>query len=668
MKLGTLRVEGITRFAEPVEIDFAALGPGVIAITGDNGSGKTSITECAGPGVLFRRFPFRDPSGIQNWIRPGGARVTLSFSHGGGDYFADLQIEDDADKTQTGVLKRAGAARPLSSGKVRDYDREIEKILGPREAFLAGNFATQGGAGAFSGLDVATRKAVFRYYLRLDRIEALAKAVGKKLAGHDGEKVDRLDVELQGIENDRIPDVDGRLQAAIKSVEGWGRALKTSRDRFSEVAEKAALRDLIDAYETALDGAGTAVSALDAVRADDPKWIGDHDLAALRKAVIEAREGENKVNGEIRFRDGRRRDLGDAKAALDRACKAVDSKTRVPCKGEGIFASCPFLGDARTAEGDVPNLSKTFRAISDEVEKLDEEDFDGKRTEARNRLEGAEKLLRAGERADAWGRRLQGAKEALRRARATVFDLAGKLPDPVPTDLPSREDVDALKRKVEEAEEKHGAAVRVDAALRAELDGLNARRTELRKALATAKTEADDVRALRALAWGLGPNGIQAFEIDAAGPRVSTIANDLLLACYGPRFTLSIKTLKELSSREGVKEDFEVHVWDEANGIEHGSIDALSGGERVIVDEALRNALALFARERSGGSPIETLYRDEPDAALSESHGARYALMLRRAREIGGFHQLLWVTHSPNAREIADAEIHVTDEGRIEIS
>lgn len=35
------------------------------------------------------------------------------------------------------------------------------------------------------------------------------------------------------------------------------------------------------------------------------------------------------------------------------------------------------------------------------------------------------------------------------------------------------------------------------------------------------------------------------LAIDDAGPAMSTLANDLLLACYGPRFTVSIHTLLE---------------------------------------------------------------------------------------------------------------------------
>ena len=42
----------------------------------------------------------------------------------------------------------------------------------------------------------------------------------------------------------------------------------------------------------------------------------------------------------------------------------------------------------------------------------------------------------------------------------------------------------------------------------------------------------------------LGREGIQALEIDAAGPEVSQTCNELLQACYGPRFRVELRTIR----------------------------------------------------------------------------------------------------------------------------
>lgn len=56
-------------------------------------------------------------------------------------------------------------------------------------------------------------------------------------------------------------------------------------------------------------------------------------------------------------------------------------------------------------------------------------------------------------------------------------------------------------------------------------------------------------------------DGIVALAIDDAGPALSALTNDLLLACYGPRFTVALQT--QLESANGpLKEGFEITVHD----------------------------------------------------------------------------------------------------------
>ena len=77
-----------------------------------------------------------------------------------------------------------------------------------------------------------------------------------------------------------------------------------------------------------------------------------------------------------------------------------------------------------------------------------------------------------------------------------------------------------------------------------------------------------------------------------------------------------------------------------------------------MIDEALRIALALFANERCDAD-YRTLWRDEPAGNLSASNVRRYVAMLIRARKLGGFHQVFFVTHSDNAADAADDKLKV---------
>ena len=92
-----------------------------------------------------------------------------------------------------------------------------------------------------------------------------------------------------------------------------------------------------------------------------------------------------------------------------------------------------------------------------------------------------------------------------------------------------------------------------------------------------------------------------------------------------------------------------------------------SGGECVIVGEAVSLALTVIACRRSG---IErpTLLRDETGAALDQENGRAYMAMLRMAaRQIGADH-VLFVTHVPELQDLADARITVSADGKVEVA
>jgi len=97
--------------------------------------------------------------------------------------------------------------------------------------------------------------------------------------------------------------------------------------------------------------------------------------------------------------------------------------------------------------------------------------------------------------------------------------------------------------------------------------------------------------------WGLfarcmSNDGLIALAIDDAGPALSGLANDLLLACYGPRFTVSIHTLLD-SGKGEQKEGFDIVVHDGTTG-DAKSMGLMSGGERTWVEACLTRAIALY--------------------------------------------------------------------------
>ena len=149
-------------------------------------------------------------------------------------------------------------------------------------------------------------------------------------------------------------------------------------------------------------------------------------------------------------------------------------------------------------------------------------------------------------------------------------------------------------------------------------------------------------------------DGLIALAIDDAGPALSALANDLLLTCYGPRFTVSIHTLLETAKGEQ-KEGFDIVVHDGETG-ESKSVGLMSGGERTFVEACLTRAIALYLA-RHTGRRYTTLFTDEADGALDPERKRMFMAMKREVLRLGGYEREFFVSQTPELTAMADAVI-----------
>ena len=168
----------------------------------------------------------------------------------------------------------------------------------------------------------------------------------------------------------------------------------------------------------------------------------------------------------------------------------------------------------------------------------------------------------------------------------------------------------------------------------------------------------------RLLEQGLGRDGLQALEIDAAGPEVGQLATELLGEVAGGRWSVELRTTRPSADGKRILEVFDLVVYDGERGGER-VFDALSVGEQSVIGEALKLAIAVFNARRSG-TVCRTLWRDEPDAGLSELAAEAYPALLRRAIRLGGFERAYWITHRRSGWEQADRVIRV-EGGRVRL-
>lgn len=791
MRLIRLSLRGVTTYRAQQDIDFDALGDGLVAITGPNGAGKSSLMECV-PAALHKTFATRAGS-LYDYCHGRDAYISATFDAGGDIIEVRLLIDAEQRKTD-GYVNVNG--QPVTDGKAASFEAAIARLFGSRELFLASVFAAQSKRGSVLEMRKSERKSLFLELLALGAIEAAAATANVRRGEADAAVsaarliVQTAQAQIAGLDEDvedlatlryGASETESAVQDARRAVdrgiaelaeakaraetseqlrqahERARAATQAARARVAEglqaqqLAEQDAeqrLRYLVDTsedlalrarldHDREMEAISQGIQRAQAVIDSAPDFEAlqqDRDTALQQQLIAEANATEYaKLDAEVR-RAEMALDLArklqqqqrDSRLTLLRAARERASLIgRVPCHPlPELSSTCPLLQDAREAAQRIATLEDTAGeealereicaeadrivalraklkvsaapggepAWSAQIRALDEQlsrryaveaaraamaGFDEQRARAVARLDAAV------EDAAQHGREVAHARarveEQIAHARALYgeqiaraqVDLAAAT-DAEAQALAAIRDVDAidlppLARAVDLARIALDCAEQQAQRQRDEMQRLQERvdtgralqvriQTELAPQVERAETDLTD---WDLLARALGRDGIQALEVDAAGPEVARIANELLESCYGPRFSIAFETLREKQGG-GYSEVFDVVVYD---GAAERRAEDLSGGERVIVGEAISLALAIF-NARKSGIRWRTLWRDETAGALDPENADRYVAMLRRAREAGGFSQVIYVAHLPAVTEAADVRLVIAD-GRV---
>lgn len=252
--------------------------------------------------------------------------------------------------------------------------------------------------------------------------------------------------------------------------------------------------------------------------------------------------------------------------------------------------------------------------------------------------------------------------EELTPIEARMVDTIGALTQQIealPSTPPGESSVSAAQRDHDHASAQLDNARQRATRAALTLEAAQSAQSVIAKLEAEVAAAADDLSDWTRLGADLGKDGLQALIVDAALPQLNTLANDLLHSCHGPRFTIEITTQRVSGDGKRMLEDLDVLVTD----TEHGRVDAIetySGGERVILGEAVALALTMVACQ-AAGLKHPTLVRDESGAALSEANGRAYLAMLRRAVDVLDADRCLFVSHNRELQELADARIVIAN-------
>lgn len=667
MKLRSLKLSGVAMYEDEVELDFDEMGPGVFAVVGDNGVGKTFLVDCMSAGPLYRQLPSKDPSPIEHYTSAGGS-LELEFD------LADVpcKVKHSFGSTAKAVLKVGD--KEATSGKKKEFDQAVNNLIGPYSVFAASAYGSQGGEGGFDALSKADRKRLFSYILGLDQLEEKRKKVLEKLNWPGFQEAKNLR-ESVATREERIEKLAVEVEEVVAQIAEYKPALDEKRKLVKETRDYLSVLPLIGVTESRLE---RSKSELSRVKGDLDSLAPPDDAPD----ATELREVLEAVNDKLQEIAASKAELGRAKAALDKVDGEVKRATRsmeiilsVPCMGDReCFDNCQFLSDARAAEKKLPtlrqkrdNLFMVMDGLESELE--DAGEWADLKSQTSHEIRKAERASAAVKTFEKEKQQLewQYAKlqEEVKTASGELEKLLGELEatgvelddDDIAAAHRAHDDVEALEGIVGDLEQRK-------ARLAGQLEAVIEQRDSEQERLDDMEQAVADEEALRLLNYALGSKGLQVMEIDAAGPVVTGYINDLLKASFGDRFSVEITTLSE--KKDGtLKEDFDFRVIDSTAESEYG-FGSLSGGIKAVIGEAVRVGLAIFQAERSGTS-YETLFRDEPGAALSQANMRRYVSMLYRAMELGGFNQVFFVTHSEHAPEIVDGVLRVLEGGKVRV-
>ncbi len=543
----------------------------------------------------------------------------------------------------------------------RESIADLEKRLGNCRAEVADAEAIRAAAAELAALDLELGALTEQ---RATAATALATAEGELAAARERlasvRKEQRAAQERVARLTERLAD-QAKVERAAAALPGRHAAVESVRLEVTRLEQ--ALQAIQERRVTGADGRiealrhGLTIVAKESRSLEEMAIVADTHLDVDDGAVRLAAQAPGELVAATKA-------LGAARAALGAAERELADLERIAARITELATCQAELSEAQAtlqtagmleeeADERVTAAHKACEPLRDSIQRMLSKAYQlGASREALAALAArVERLARA-------ETMLVEREAQLTAARAELARLeAQHSATPAPPIPPAAPDVAAYRRAVESAERalrEAGAAVAVAEARQLEQEASAGRLAHLAAERAGLDDELADWTRLAA---DLGRDGLQAQLIDAAIPELNQVSNELLHEAFGPRFTVDVRTQALDSKGRRMLETLDVVVIDTEGGRE-ALAETFSGGERVIIQEALSLALTVLAC-RQNGVERPTLVRDECGAALSAGKAPQWIAMLRRAVDLIGAQQCLFVSHAPATWELADARIHL---------
>jgi len=703
MRILQLTLSGITEaYPRPVTVDFEDLGPGLIALVGENGVGKSTLIGSVFA-ALFRQLPGQKRS-LYDFCTNSQPEIALTFSVNGDRFRSLVKIDPKSRQMESYLFDGQGVA--LASGKKDAYQEAISRRIGTAEFFQAAVFSNQRRTGNFLGLERSERKQLFiTQLLGLERLR-LISATARGLADETSRVVLTLEGErkaiLQLLSTTSSAEDIVELAQQLETLGSRLRALEKEKGQIEQEHSRLQGREIERrSLETRRLELCAQVARIEAkIRGVRQQVEEDQRRLVEQRNVIDVTQQAQRLNAEAEELHRRLEEAQALEAANRETAGVVGSissdleKRRetlqrsrvesaeldtVPCGGQGAYAACAKIRRAIQARRELPVLEGVISTLELELElqrprvvevlvgsaqllkELHECERERQTLETlRRRQEDLQMVrIKVGERQQA----LEKLQEEQAGLGQTVQDAVSALTqfDGLQSELNViQERARGITRAISEcrAEREQAIVRKAQAEQRLQqIENAKARASAVETELAAARLEGDD---FEYLAKAFGPDEIQLCEIQSAGPGVSSIVNALLEGCLDNKFEVRFRTQRPRADGRGFVDDFDIEVRNKMLD-RTCLVDELSGGQFVLVNEAVNLGIAIYNGEQGDGIRHETLFRDETVGALDTKSAREYIRMLRHAMSRGGFHQVIFICHAPQVWELADRVLRIQD-------
>ena len=708
MRIHQLSLRGITEaFREQAEVDFEALGPGLIAIIGENGVGKSTLIGSI-YAALFRQLPGQKRA-LYDFCTHPEPEIDMTFSVNGERYRSLLKLDPKVRQIESYIFDGRGVA--LATGKKEAFSEWIGKHLGSSTLFLASLFSSQRRTGNFLGLERSQRKELFiTQLLGLDRLR-LITATAKGFADRAGRKVLELEGERKGIaavlaggsELEDILELTQKLEATsaeLNDLEAKKATVEQNRRQLeAQESKRNTLQAQREELQRRMEKTGKEITRLQEQMAGDDRLLAEGNevsglaereralfagIETLHRQITDAQELETANREFESTLKSLEAELRTKQGEIKRSRTESDELALVPCGGKGPYASCVKIQRAIGSERQLPGLDGAVATLQLEIEIQRDSlvTVPVTSTELTKHLREYERERRKldGLRKRAEELRVAAARRAEREAslqrlvqdQSVAKDQSAGIDQELEGFRELQCQLDTLGRQIRELDRSISASragreelIARKAQVEQQINQIEAARlrlTAVESELGTARVERDD---FDYLAKVFGPDEIQLCEIQSAGPGVSAIVNGLLEGCFDNKFEVRFRTQRPKADGRGFTDDFDIEVRNKTLD-RTCLVDELSGGQFVLVNEAVNLGIAIYNMRQGEGIRYETLFRDETVGALDIRNAREYVRMLRHAMDVGGFHQVIFICHQNQVWELADQVLEVRN-GRVSV-